>query len=168
MLPLSNGLTMRGSAACATALATLRNPAYALAMRVWLIAPMLLVLLACTEHDRRCAHARDVMLTLWEQSLRDTLPGQDEAELRRALAHAGERFMAQCRSLPLESQACIDRIDELGTVERERRAAVERCPRQADGRPESKCVQAARDRADLRTADCQLALGAMFTTILEP
>lgn len=129
---------------------------------------MLLVLLGCTEHDRRCAHARDVMLTLWEQSLKDVLPGQDEAALRRTLARAGDRFMAQCRSLPPESQSCIDRIDELGTIEHERRAAVERCPRQADGRAEPACVQAARDWADQRTADCQLALGGMFTTVLEP
>ncbi|MCY1013697.1 hypothetical protein OV079_50855 [Nannocystis pusilla] len=137
-------------------------------MRRRLLVPVLLVLLGCTEHDRRCAHARDVMLTLWEQSLKDTLPGQDEAALRRTLARAGDRFMAQCSSLPSESQACIDRIDELATLEQERRAAVERCPKQADGRPEPACVQAARDWADQRTADCQLALGAMFTTVLEP
>jgi hypothetical protein len=137
-------------------------------MRVRLVGPVLVVLLGCSEHDRRCAHARDVMLTLWEPALKDALPGQDEAALRRMLARAGDRFMADCRSLPPESQACIDRIDELGTIEHERRATVERCPRQADGRPEPVCVQAARDWADQRTADCQLALGAMFTTVLEP
>jgi hypothetical protein len=143
-------------------------------MRARLIVPVLL-LLGCSERDRHCEHARDVMLTMWEQSIPEMVPrmaedarARFELNLRAALERARGRFLPQCLALPPEGQACIARIDELAAAARDHRTEMERCPKAADGSPDPVCVEAARERADQRTADCQLALAGMFTMALQP
>ncbi|MCY1059550.1 hypothetical protein [Nannocystis sp. SCPEA4] len=143
-------------------------------MRALLVVPLLL-LLACSERDRRCEHARDVMLTMWEQSIQDTLPDMPmstratfEHESRAAMARARKHFLPQCLALSPEGQACIARIDELAAADRDRRAELERCPKDLYGQPEPACATAARDRADRQTAPCQSVLTTAFANIARP
>lgn len=87
--------------------------------------PLIVLLAACGGQEQQCERARDIYLALAAADEDVVLPGataEQQARLDRqslAIKRMRTRFVPACLALPPEGQACIARLDEFLSSERQ-------------------------------------------------
>jgi hypothetical protein len=126
------------------------------------------LVLACNADQRKCEHARDVVVGWNERDIAEALaPLEDgdekvrfEDEAKREVNRIRQHFVEQCLALPPEGKGCVARIDELDAAHRKLVADRAACEATKDehGLPDRACLQAANERAAEALGDCEATI----------
>jgi hypothetical protein len=139
---------------------------------------LLLALFACNTEQKKCEHARDVFVRWSERASKDAIAtitdlaakGKAEIEAKAESERVRTRFVDACLALDEQGKACIARVDELESMQREVEGARKKCDetRDADGLPDPKCYEDATAKAKAAFSDCEESLGPMMQKVSAP
>jgi hypothetical protein len=151
-------------------------------LRILLGASVLLAVTACQSKEKKCEHARDVLLATMDEYAKEallTVPPAEraafETQVKAEVEHARSVFVGECTKLDDAAMECIARIDEVVAAEARVQDALDaaygKCPKDAIGLVEQTCIEHERnaamekEKAAWKGPDCVASLEALTQRI---